>query len=111
MLLSLNPVFYTNSKSKMILRRLGVGDETYVICAIMAQITGKEMIYLYCVPFGDTPVFTYVEEADNDANKNSALIGSAFPLGMRIMDRILHCQEFSPKMANNSFRIGINQFL
>jgi hypothetical protein len=35
------------SKSKMILRRLGEGDETY---------------------------FTYVEEADNDVNKNSALI-------------------------------------
>jgi hypothetical protein len=38
---------YTISKSKMILRRLGGGDEAYC---------------------------TYVEEADNDANKNSALI-------------------------------------
>ena len=38
---------YTISKSKMILRRLGEGDEAY---------------------------FTYVEEADNDANKISALI-------------------------------------
>jgi hypothetical protein len=41
---------YTVSKSKMILRRLrggGGGDEAY---------------------------YTYVEEADNDANKNSALI-------------------------------------
>jgi hypothetical protein len=37
----------TISKSKMILRRLGEGDEAY---------------------------YTYVEEADNDANKNSALI-------------------------------------
>ncbi len=37
----------TISKSKMILRRLGEGDETY---------------------------YTYVEKADNDANKNSALI-------------------------------------
>ena len=37
----------TNSKSKMILRRLGEGDEAY---------------------------FTYVEEADNNDNKNSALI-------------------------------------
>ena len=37
----------TNSKSEMILRRLGGGDEAYC---------------------------TYVEEADNDANKNSALI-------------------------------------
>jgi hypothetical protein len=36
----------------MILRRLGGGDEAY---------------------------YTYVEEADNDANKNSALIGSAYP--------------------------------
>ncbi len=25
-----------------------------VIHAIMARIIGKEMIYLYCVPFGDT---------------------------------------------------------
>jgi hypothetical protein len=25
-------------------------------------------------PSGGTPVFKYVEEADNDANKNSALI-------------------------------------
>jgi len=39
--------FNTISKSKMILRRLGGGDEAYC---------------------------TYVEEADNDANKNSALI-------------------------------------
>jgi hypothetical protein len=38
---------YTISKSKMILRRLGGGDEAYYI---------------------------YVEETDNDANKNSALI-------------------------------------
>ncbi len=37
----------TNSKSKMILRRLGGGDEAY---------------------------YRYVEETDNDANKNSALI-------------------------------------
>jgi hypothetical protein len=37
----------TISKSKMILRRLDGGDEAYC---------------------------TYVEEADNDANKNSALI-------------------------------------
>jgi hypothetical protein len=37
----------TIAKSKMILRRLGGGDEAYC---------------------------TYVEEADNDANKNSALI-------------------------------------
>ncbi len=37
----------TGSKSKMILRRLGGGDEAY---------------------------YTYVEEAYNDANKNSALI-------------------------------------
>ena len=37
----------TISKSKMILRRLGGGNEAY---------------------------YTYVEEADNDANKNSALI-------------------------------------
>ena len=37
----------TSFKSKMILRRLGGGDEAY---------------------------YTYVEEADTDANKNSALI-------------------------------------
>ena len=37
----------TSFKSKMILRRLGGGDEAYCI---------------------------YVEDADNDANKNSALI-------------------------------------
>jgi len=36
-----------NSKSKMILRRLGGGDEAY---------------------------YTYVEDADDEANKNSALI-------------------------------------
>jgi len=28
----------------------------YMIHANMARITGKEVIYLYCVPFGDTPV-------------------------------------------------------
>ncbi|MGP8152834.1 MAG: hypothetical protein ACLQBQ_01640 [Smithella sp.] len=62
------------SKSKMILRRLGEGDETYMIHAIMAQITGEEMNLFILCPFVDTPVFTYVEEADNDANKNIALI-------------------------------------
>ena len=41
------PVANSIFKSKMILRRLGGGDEAY---------------------------YTYVEEADNDANKNSALI-------------------------------------
>ena len=40
-------LFNTSSKSKMILRRLGGGDEAY---------------------------YAYVEEADNDVNKNSALI-------------------------------------
>jgi hypothetical protein len=48
----------TISKSKMILRRLGGGDEAYY-----TRVTFR----------------LYVEEADNDANKNSALIGSAFP--------------------------------
>ena len=43
----LNTEDYAISKSKMILRQLGGGDEAYC---------------------------TYVEEADNDANKNSALI-------------------------------------
>jgi hypothetical protein len=36
----------------MILRRLGGGDEAYMIYAIMAQITGKENIFFYCAPFG-----------------------------------------------------------
>jgi hypothetical protein len=36
---------------------------------------------------GDEAYFKYVEEADNDANKDSALIGSAFPLGERIIKR------------------------
>ena len=51
---------------------------------------------------GDEAYFTrvtfrlYVEEADNDANKDSALIGSAFPLGERMINRTLHCREFSP---------------
>ena len=43
----MNKQYNAVSKSKMILRRLGGGDEAY---------------------------YTYVEEADNDANKNSALI-------------------------------------
>jgi len=42
-----SPLFNTISKSKMILRRLGGGDEAY---------------------------YTYVEEADDEANKDSALI-------------------------------------
>jgi len=42
-----SPLFNTISKSKMISRRLGGGNEAY---------------------------FTYVEEADDDANKDSALI-------------------------------------
>ena len=49
---------YTSFKSKMISRRLGEGDEAYY-----TRVTFR----------------LYVEEADNDANKNSALIGSAFP--------------------------------
>jgi hypothetical protein len=44
---------YTISKSKMILRRLGGGDEAYNLKVIRC---------------------TYIEEADNDANKDSALI-------------------------------------
>ncbi|MFZ1037633.1 MAG: hypothetical protein WAU61_09965 [Smithella sp.] len=36
----------------------------FVIHAIMARIIGKEMIYLYCVPFGDTPVFIRFGKAD-----------------------------------------------
>ena len=55
---------YTISKSKMILRRLGGGDEAYNL-----KVTR-------C---------TYVEEADNDANKDSALISCAFPSGERII--------------------------
>jgi hypothetical protein len=43
----MNKQYNAVSKSKMILRRLGGGDEAY---------------------------YTYVEETDNDANKNSALI-------------------------------------
>ena len=47
----------------------------YVIYAIMAQTTGKEKIRFFIVPpSGGTPVFTYVEEADNNTNKNRALI-------------------------------------
>jgi hypothetical protein len=37
----------------MILRRQGGGNEAYVSYAIMAQLTGKDMIYFYCAPFGD----------------------------------------------------------
>jgi hypothetical protein len=37
----------------MISRRQEGGDETYVSYAIMAQLTGKDMIYFYCAPFGD----------------------------------------------------------
>ncbi len=47
LIVTFNTFTNTISKSKMILRRLGGGDETY---------------------------YTYVEEADNDVNKNSALI-------------------------------------
>jgi hypothetical protein len=46
-------LYNTISKSKMILRRLGGGDEAY-----FTRVTFR----------------LYVEEADNDANKNSALI-------------------------------------
>jgi hypothetical protein len=50
-----SPLYMINtiSKSKMILRRLGGGDEAYC-----TRVTFR----------------LYVEEADNDANKNSALI-------------------------------------
>jgi hypothetical protein len=73
---------YTNSKSKMILRRLGGGDEAYVIYAIMAQIIGKEIIYFLLCPLRvalpylhtlrkpTTPAFA----GAGCANKNSALI-------------------------------------
>jgi hypothetical protein len=44
---------YTSFKSKMISRRLGGGDEAY-----FTRVTFR----------------LYVEEADNDANKDSALI-------------------------------------
>jgi hypothetical protein len=45
--------------------------QAYVIRAIMTRITGKETVCLYCVPFGNTPVFQYTEEADDAANKVS----------------------------------------
>jgi hypothetical protein len=37
----------------MISRRQAGGDEADVSYAIMAQLTGKDMIYFYCAPFGD----------------------------------------------------------
>jgi hypothetical protein len=37
----------------------------FVIHAIMARIIGKKMIYLNCVPFGDTPVYKRFGEADD----------------------------------------------
>jgi len=59
----------------MISRWPGGGDETYVIYAIMAQTTGKEKIRFFIVPpSGGTPVFTDVEEAESNTNKNRALI-------------------------------------
>jgi hypothetical protein len=71
---------YTSSKSKMILRRRGGGDEAYVIYAIMAQITGKEKICFLLCPLRVALPYSYTFwEADNCANKNSALIGSAYP--------------------------------
>jgi hypothetical protein len=67
--------FYTLSKAKMILRRLDGGDEAYVIYAIMAQIIGKENIcFLLCPLRVALPYLNTFREADNDANKNSALI-------------------------------------
>jgi hypothetical protein len=57
----------------MILRRLGGGDEAYVIYAIMAQIIGKENIcFLLCPLRVALPYLHTFWEADIDANKNSA---------------------------------------
>jgi hypothetical protein len=62
----------------------------------MAQITGKENIcFLLCPLRAALPYSNTFWEADNDANKNSALTGSAAPLGERIMNRNFHCREFS----------------
>jgi hypothetical protein len=58
-------VSYTISKSKMILRRLGEGDEEY-----FTRVTSSDL----APPYGGQVIRLYVEEADNDANKNSALI-------------------------------------
>ena len=59
----------------MILRRLDGGDEAYVIYAIIAQITGKENIcFLLCPLRVALPYLNTFWEADNDANKKSALI-------------------------------------
>ena len=44
-----------------------------MIYAILAQIIGKENICFFIVPpSGGTPVFKYVEETDDAANKDSA---------------------------------------
>jgi hypothetical protein len=46
--------YYTISKSKMISRRQGEeAPEAYVSYAIIAQLTGKDIICFYCAPFGD----------------------------------------------------------
>jgi hypothetical protein len=56
---------------------------------------------------GDEAYFTYVEEADSAANKDSALIGSAFPEGKRMINKILHYREFPPVWRKLPFKIGI----
>lgn len=53
---------------------------------------------------GDEAYYAYVEDADDEANNDSALIGSAFPLGERKINRNLHYREFFANMARNSFR-------
>jgi hypothetical protein len=65
----------TISKSKMISRRQGEGDEAYVSHATIAYLTGKEMnCFLLCPLWGCTPGSTNVPEADDATNKDSALI-------------------------------------
>jgi hypothetical protein len=54
-----------------------------VIYAIMAQIIGKEIIFFTVPPSVGTPVFTYVEETDDAANKVSQR-PEAHPAGERM---------------------------
>jgi hypothetical protein len=56
----------------MILGRPGGGHQTYVIHAISAQITGKEIIYFLLSPLRVAlPYLHTFPEADKDTNKNS----------------------------------------
>jgi hypothetical protein len=90
--------------------------------AYPASLPGRVKSYFYCAPFGCTPgqritrrqgggdEFTYVEEADDDANKVSQRPG-AHPAGKRIANKFFTSPVITACKMVAYKRIGMRRIL